>query len=117
MFSWFHATVGKLVFVEFPRFLVFFGGGGGGLGGGGAGRGGRGGMVVSVFKLWTFNRITKNPNQGFFLGGGAGAGAGWAGTGVLGKERGGRGSQSNNSHITRIYIAINFHRDIPYGTF
>ena len=45
-------------------------------------------MVVSVFKLWTFNRITKNPNQGFFLGGGAGAGAGagWAGTGVLGRR-------------------------------
>ena len=53
----------------------------------------------------------------FWGGGGAGAGAGWAGTGVLGKERGGRGSQSNNSHITRIYIAINFHRDIPYSTF
>ena len=102
--------------MEFARFLVFFfffffff------LGGGGGGRGGRGGMVVSVFKLWTFNRITKNPNQGFFWGGGGGAD--WAGTGVLGKERGGRGSQSNNSHITRIYIAINFHRDIPYGTF
>ena len=77
-------------------------------------------MVVSVFKLWTFNRITKNPNQGFFfLGGGGGGGGGGrlGGDRGTGKERGGRGSQSNNSHITRIYIAINFHRDIPYGTF
>ena len=72
-------------------------------------------MYLSCGHLIGLQRIQI---KDFFWGGGGGGGGGrLGGDRGTGKERGGRGSQSNNSHITRIYIAINFHRDIPYGTF
>ena len=82
--------------------------------GGGGGSRGYAGKVVDI------NRMTKNPNPGFFLlfpflflWGGEG-GRAWQGKEVLEREL-----EQLFSYVTHcinlIHIALQFHEDIPYG--